>query len=235
MLALLYSFILKKLKSIISNRLIDALKPKLIKIFNTVANYVVTIIGKVSWQQKHEISLESKIELQSKLTDHYYIIATRRGNHLSTFFIGLANFVLTFKWGYFSHVLMNLEDEVNTIKDFRFIEATGTGVNYSTFDNVFAGVDAVALLKPKVLSLKEWTKAMDKAKMQLGKPYDTLFDLKNDTQLSCVELIRVAMSALPDYDTNFAHFEELINKSKNLTPQMFLQCDDFEIVYLIKG
>jgi hypothetical protein len=75
---------------------------------------------------------------------------------------------------------------------------------------------------------------MDKAMTEIGKPYDSLFDLKNDNALSCVELGRTALMAEPNYYTNFANFEEMIRKRKNLTPQMFYECPDFEVVYEIR-
>jgi hypothetical protein len=235
MIALIWGFILKKLKSLAASKLSKALEPHVKKLFNSIVNWGVTLIGKVEWEQKHEISYHSKNVIHNLLVNDYYIIATRRGNHLSTFFIGMAHFFLTGRWGFYSHVLMNLEDEVKDPSDFRLIEATGKGVNYNTFAEVFKGIDAVAVLKPRGMTIEEWTKTMDKANEQLGKPYDTLFDLKNDQQLSCVELIRTALMSLPDYSTRFAHFEKMINKRKNLTPQMFLECDDFEIVLAVKG
>ena len=38
----------------------------------------------------------------------------------------------------------------------------------------------------------------------------------------------------PDYYTNFANFEKLIAERKNLTPQMFYECPDFEVVFEIR-
>jgi hypothetical protein len=128
---------------------------------------------------------------------------------------------------------MNLEDEVKTDDDFRFIEATGKGTHYSNFDDVFGKVDAVALIKPKHMSIEEWTVALDKAKTYLGIPYDNLFNLKNTLEINCAELIRLALQALPDYETKFASFERLVAKKKKITPDMFVACPDFEVVYYL--
>jgi len=128
---------------------------------------------------------------------------------------------------------MNLEDEVKTDDDFMLIEAIGSGVTETPFKDVF-NVNGVVLLKPKNLTINKWTAILDRAKTELGKPYDNLFDLKNDKALSCVELVRVALQADPDYATNFAEFERMIKKEKNLTPQMFYDCSDFEIVYEVR-
>lgn len=203
------------------------------KIKKCISN-ITTWIGEKSWKQKKSLSEAQRNVLFNLLKPNYYVIMTRRSNHLSTYVICLANLFLTGKMGYYSHVLMNLEDEVQDENDFRLIEATGKGVHYSTFDEVFDGVDAVALLKPKHMSILEWTNAMDKVKTELGKPYDTLFDLKSDTALSCVELVRIALMATPGYETKFSHFEKTISKAKNLAPHMFYDSKDFEVVYEIR-
>lgn len=203
-------------------------------IFQKIAVDIINWIGTIHWMQRDAISLDAKNEIKEALAQNYFIIATRRQNHLSTFFIGLGHFFLTGRWGYYGHVLMNMEDEVASLEDFRLIEATSTGTHFSTFDEVFDGVDSVALIKPKSLTLEQWTAVMDKAKEQLGKPYDSLFDISNDQALSCVELIRTALRALPTYSTDFANFEKYIANRKNLTPQMFLDCTDFEVVLTVR-
>lgn len=201
--------------------------------FKSLIERIVQAIGRVHWKIRDEISDEKKAEIAELLKPNYYIILTRRSNHLSTFFIGLSNLLLRGKWGYWSHSLMNLEDEVTTEDDFRLIEAIGRGVTYSDFSTVF-NVSDVALLKPKNMSPEYWTVVLDKLKTKVGTPYDTLFNLKSEEQVSCVELVRLALMAEPDYEKNFAHFERMIKKSKNLTPQMFADCDDFEIVWQAK-
>lgn len=191
--------------------------------------------SKVKWSQRSHLTDSDIAEIRERCTKDYYIIATRKRNYLSTFFIGLANFFLTGKWGFYSHVLMNLEDKVEGDEDFRFIEATGTGTHYSTLMDVFGTVDAVALIKPKSMTVAEWTAALDSVKKYLGIPYDNLFDLRNTLEINCVELVRLALSTLPDYDTRFAQFEEFIKeKADKLTPEMFLMCDDFHVVWEVK-
>ena len=194
---------------------------------------IVLSLGNIKWQIRDEISEDSKKEIAEFLKPDYYLILTRRSNHLSTYFIGLSNLVLRGKWGYWSHILMNLEDEATTEDDFRLIEAIGRGVTYSPFDQVF-NVSDVALLKPKGITLEDWTAALDKVKSKLGTQYDTLFDLASEEKVSCVELARLALMAMPQYHIRFAEFEKMISRAKNLTPQMFADCPDFEIVYLAK-
>jgi hypothetical protein len=195
--------------------------------------WVIKLLAKVKWNQRALLTEDDDEELKEKFAKDYYIIATRKSNYLTTFFICLSNFFLTGKWGFYSHVLMNLEDTVKSVDDFRFIEATGAGVHYSTFEEVYGHVDAVALIKPKHMTIEEWTTALDSAKIYLGRPYDNLFDLKSSLEINCVELIRLALQGIPDYNTKFANFEKMIASKKKLTPDMFHQCDDFEVVYTI--
>jgi len=203
-------------------------------LFQRLQIFAIKQFAKIKWSPAKLLTLEDKIELKATLTKDYYIIATRKSNYLTTYLICIGNFLLTGKWGFYSHVLMNLEDIVKTEDDFRFIEATGPGVHYSEFSDVFDHVDAVAIIKPKNMTIDEWTKALDKAKLYLGRPYDNLFDLKSDLEVNCVELIRLALQGIPDYNIKFANFEKMIASKKKLTPDMFHECDDFEIVYTIK-
>jgi hypothetical protein len=202
-------------------------------LWTSLIEWIVITIGKVHWGYKDGLTNAELDEVRKLLTPHYYIILTHRNNHLSTFFVGLASWLLTRKWSYWAHALMNLEDEVKSDSDFRLVEATGTGVNYSPFNLVFE-VHGVVLLKPKNMSAENWTTVMDKAMTEIGKPYDSLFDLRNDNALSCVELVRTALMAQPDYAENFANFEKMICERKNLTPQMFYECEDFEIIYEVR-
>lgn len=195
--------------------------------------FLIDVVGKVHWRLKGGLTNADKDELHRLLADNYYIILTHRKNHLSTYLTSLGHFFLTGKFGFWSHALMNLEDEVESRDDFRLIEAVSDGVQYTPFDQVF-DVDAVALLKPKRIELKEWTAAMDASKTFLGREYDTLFDLANDNKLSCVEVVHSAMMRIPGYKVLFAAFEERIERKRNLTPQMYRDCDDFEVIYEVR-
>ena len=209
-------------------------------VFGKPFSWMADQIGKVHWRQKYPISAEAKATIMEMLKTDYYVIATRRGNHLSTYAISLGHFFLTGRFGYYSHVLMNMEDEVKSPDDFRLVEAVGVGSRWSTWEDVFGddsgknAPDSVALLKPRAMSTEEWTQLLDKAKSMVGKQYDTLFDLADDTKVSCVELVRNVLSAEPGYDVDFAEFERMIAKRKNLTPQMFRSCSDFEVVYEVR-
>lgn len=192
---------------------------------------MISRILHTNWKRRYYLSNESKHIIREKLTSDYYLIVTRKSNFISTYLIVLAHFLLTGRRGFYSHILMNVENDVHSDSDFMLVEAITTGVKYSTFNEVFNQVDAVGLIKPKHLTIDEWTVILDKARLQVGKPYDTLFDLRNDKALSCVELIRVALQNEPNYERNFSNFERMIKKYGNLTPQMFVECQDFEVVW----
>lgn len=213
-------------------------------IFNAALNVATNIIGKIHWEWLAELTTgryyrvtdDEQNQIRQLLTKDYYIILTRRKTHLSTHAINFSHWVLTrFKrWGYYSHSLMNLEDEVKSDSDFRLIEATNkTGVAYVPFNRVF-DCDSVALLKPKTMTVDQWTAVLDNLKTHEGKRYDTIYQLADASKMSCVELVRTALMATPDYHTNFANFEALIAKSNNLDPHMFYTCGDFEVVYEVR-
>lgn len=207
----------------------------MIPVFAKVVNAISLTIGKINWKTKRILTDQEVSTVKEKLKKDYYIILTRHSGHLSAYAISLAHLFLSGKIGYYGHALMNLEDEVTGDGDYRFIEATGTGVHYSSFDEAIdSQTSAVALLKPKALTLREWTDVMDYAKTQLGKPYDTLFDITNDKALSCVELVRVALQIMPTYEQDFADFEARIKKGKNFDPETFRECTDFEVVWEVK-
>ena len=208
------------------------MKSPIILFWNWFKDVGAYITGKINWKTS-KIATPAEIDtIKSMLKDNYYIIATRHNGHGSSYVIDFAHLLFTGKWGYYAHVLMNLEDEVKTDDDYRFIEAVGTGVRITGFDNAIDNqTSSIALLKPKAMTLEKWTAAMDRAKLQEGKPYDTLFDLANDKALSCVEVVRVALQSTPNYAEDFAEFERMISTYKNLTPQMYYECSDFEVVW----
>jgi hypothetical protein len=205
------------------------------ELLNKFVNWCTIVIGKINWKSKRVMTDADRDVLRQKLAKDYYIIVTMHRGFLSSWAIATAHFFMTGKFGYYAHVLMNLEDKVVTDADYRFIEATRDGTQYSLFERVFGQqTSSVALLRPKYMSLDHWTEVMDRAKTYLGRPYDTLFDLSSDQKLSCVELVRDALRGEPHYDRDFANFEAMITKSKNLDPQMFYECPDFVVEWEVR-
>lgn len=203
-------------------------------IWMDIESWFILKLGKVKWKAKNLLTTAELTQIQELLKNDYYIILTHRSNELSTFFTGFATWFLSGKWGYWAHALMNMEDTVNEVKDFRLIEAVGVGVKFTPFEDVF-NLQGATLLKPKNMDVKDWTAILDAAKTELGKPYDTLFDITNDNALSCVELVRTAlMKGDPDYATNFPNFEAMIKKNKNLAPETYYRCGDFVPVFEVR-
>lgn len=186
----------------------------------------------VRWKQKHPLSPKTVDTLRVALTKDYYLICVRSSNLLSAWVVGLTDWVMTGKFGFYAHCLMNLENEVRGDEDFKLVEATPRrGVSYSMFEKVFSSASSVALLKPKTFTIENWTKVMDKSRTYVGRKYDTLFDFANDNKLSCIELVRNALQADPNYHINYANFEALLKKHGKLTPDMLYNCPDFEVVF----
>jgi hypothetical protein len=126
---------------------------------------------------------------------------------------------------------VDAEESADNWQNFRLIEATGVkGVSYSTFMEVF-DVDSVALMRPRDFTATEWTAALTALKDDLGKPYDSLFDLLDDKEMSCVELVRNALMRADDnYHDNFANLDTMISRYDDLVPQMFRDDDESDFV-----
>ena len=169
--------------------------------------------------------------LRKACKENYYIILNYRNTHFTTYLQQLGSVLLTGKCTKWTHAFINM-DNGKAVRDIQyiFLEATGEGVHYSTFMSVF-DCDAVALITPRGFTPEDWTLLMDRALLQLGKPYDTIFDYHQDNSLSCIELVRTALMSQPDYNLQFANFEALIKKVGQLTPQMLADCPDFEVVW----
>lgn len=173
-------------------------------------------------------------KIREILAKDYLIILTRRKCHLTTYLIALVSAFVDRKFSHYTHALMNVEGDLEGHLGYKLIEATGVGVHYSTFMEVF-DCDSVALLKPSGIPLEVWTDVLDEVKTNLGKGYDTLFDLTSDNQVSCVEMVYWGLKALPDFDVRFPKLIALIQeRGNNLTPQMLYDTGELEIVLEIR-
>lgn len=171
-------------------------------------------------------------QIKQLLATEHYIVLNWRKSHLTTWLIGLISLVKEKKWPRYTHALMNVDREGDSSKwsQFLLMEATGTGVHPSTFMQVF-DCDHVCLLRPKNLSSEKWDAVIQGLLEQDGYSYDNLFDLSDQTRVSCVELVLNALKKSPSYAQDFPHLEEMIQKVGNLTPQMYRECEDFEVVF----
>ncbi len=169
--------------------------------------------------------------IRSILKENYLIILTRRKAHFTTYLIYILNYIYTHKKTYYTHALMNVENDIPNNIDYKLIEATASGVHYSTFMQVF-DCDSVVLLKPKNVPLKEWTKVLDNVKNQLGLPYDNIFDITSNSSVTCVEMIYQGLKTLPNYTERFPNLIALLEANKNnLAPQDLYSCGDLDIVF----
>jgi hypothetical protein len=165
------------------------------------------------------------------LKEHYCLILTRRSSHLTTYLIYLISWLATRRASHYTHALMNVEGDIPNHIDFKLVEATGRGVHYSTFLEVF-DCDSVCVLAPRGVDLVEWTLALQAARDSIGEAYDLLFDLNDEKKVTCVAMCYKAMKHLPDYEVRFPKLLELLkNSNGDLTPQMLYDCGDLDVVF----
>lgn len=217
------------------------------KLFFAIWDVCLDICAAIEWSglkyfltgKGHNLTLEDWFDIRDQLNNGYYIILTRRNTHLTTYGISLAHFALTGKFGHYSHALCNVEPLKKAIgpleffTDFRFMEAIKKGVIYSNWFKVF-DCDSICILKPKYYTQEEFDSCVSSIYDDLGKQYDKRLNVHDMSQMSCVELARERMLHLPDYHEKMRVFEYMIKNEKNLTPQMFRDCPDFEVVLEIK-
>lgn len=192
--------------------------------------------------REYDVTAQDREYVRSLCAKGVFIWLTRRETHLTTHLIAFSDYALGLmayyrngrkgkkpKLGFYSHAFLNTDDDT-------FIEAVSGGVQYNYFDNVF-NVDAFAGLLPTSLSALEWTvfskKFVEVSKSKLGSKYDAVFNLNDETEVSCVELIRVSLRHCmsdADYALRFKNFEALISERRNLTPDMLRECEDFTVI-----
>lgn len=212
---------------------------KLTGIALSVWNTVMDMVAAVKWNRTqavlnggvyYRLTEMDHDRIRDLLAKNYLVILTRRSCHLTTYLISIASLIKTGRFSHYTHALMNVEGDLAGHVGYKLIEATGVGVWYNTFMNVF-DCDSVALLAPKGVPIDEWTKVLDKVKSQIGKAYDTLFDVMSDQQVSCVEMVYWGLKELPDYESRFPALVSLIKThGNNLTPQMLYDCGELELV-----
>lgn len=198
-----------------------------------IYTWLAKIPAKIHWGDAQLFTPDEQEELAKKLASGYYIILTGSRHHLSSVIVSLLSWIKTGKWAKYSHVLMNCDNVTNPAdrNSFKFVEATATGVHYSTFDEVFGkACDCVCLLTPKTVDNEEWTRIIDGLLKEKGKPYDDLFDLADQTRSSCVEVVLNALKAA-DYEEDFKNLAELIKQEGNLVPEMYRNCEDFIVEF----
>ena len=202
-------------------------------LFLKTLHEIVLFFGRVQWKLSNPLEAAQLDVIQNMLEQNDYIILTMRRNHLSTLLINLCDFLLKGQWGFYAHALMNTQKDMENQDSRYLIEATGEGVKRSKFAEVF-DCHAVAILRPKHRDINQWNLVVEKALSAIGKPYNSLFTLQTEEAVTCASLVRSALMASPNYYRDFPHFEAMVKKYGKLTPQMFYDCTDFEIVYEVR-
>lgn len=172
--------------------------------------------------------------IRELLKANYFIVLTRRRSHLTTYIISLMSLLVTKRLSHYTHALMNVEGDLSGHIGFKLVEATSRGVHFSTFMEVF-DCDSVALLHPKGLTPQEWTGVLDAVKSQIGRDYDTLFDITTSENVSCVEMVYWGLKSLPNYEQRFPKLVALItSRGNNLTPQMLYDTGELVVAFEIR-
>lgn len=213
---------------IIAMQIIDFILNKIIARINFVSvKYLLT-------GREYDITNDSLDKIESLLKKENLIILTWRSTHLTSYFISFAHYILCLitgqklKFGRWSHCAINIEYNELDRGQMRIFEAIGTGVSRNRFEDIF-NCDRACLLRVKGFSPETTSEALRSyLEKQLGKKYDTLFNLQTDNRQSCVELVYHSLKA---YGYPLVTLEERLKAYKNLTPQMYYDCGDFEVVY----
>lgn len=221
---------LKAIVRFISLKILSPCKWTFIKFFFTGRAYDLTALDR-----------ENARDL---MTYRIHLWVSRRDTHLTTYLISFSDYVLSLyawfkagrktvrpRWGFWSHAFLNYDNN-------ELVEAVGKGVSRRYFDEVF-DCDAAAALLPKNITPKEWEDLQpfiaEEMLKQLGKKYDTAFDIKDESTVSCIELVRLVLkNRVVDYGLKFKSFEAMIETYKNVTPQMLYESGDFVCVWEVR-
>ena len=201
---------------------------------------ITRFISKINWRgvrslfnngRGSDVIYSEQRDAELLLRDDNYFILTEHKTYLSTYFIRFMTWVKTGKWPRYCHILMNVEVDIVTDKEgFDLMEATNSGVHWSTFDDVFT-CDNFCILKAKNVLASEWATIMIGLNKQYGKSYDDFFNIKDSSHVSCVEMCLLSLKELPDFELRFPNLAKMVKDVGNLTPQMYRDCLDFEVVY----
>lgn len=141
-------------------------------------------------------------------------ICTRSNWHVSNFFNGIVN------PGKYMHIAMY----VGRIDGKHYvIDVLGRGVFFNPLNEFLADKDLICIRRPKNFTLDRKKKAVRWMKRQVGKPYDYLFNIKNEDALYCSEAYYAALKyAKPDWE-----FVRKYKNSDRFTPNDVAKANNF--------
>lgn len=187
----------------------------------------------------------SKDEL-SKVAEHLktfgHIVLRQISDNEMANFVNTIDKTMYHNEGYWSSAALSYEGSApGGDKDFYFIfssieaEKDIYGVHYTDLKGYLKEADGVAILVPKNFGVDEWAKAIKDAKEQVGKPYDLLFNHKESSKYTCIELVVHALkAAVPDFAKAFPKLNEVCENNKFLTPQMLYDTQEFSVILEIR-
>lgn len=205
------------------------------KVFEPLADYVfLKLVNNINWKwarkiiigQYNSLTFEDKTIAEKIIIENEYLIClTRQSSYLTTILISLATYIVSRKKTYYTHALMF---ERGTA-----FEATAIGTHLSAASHIIE-CDGIVFLRPTGMTQEFWVMMLEEARRNLDRPYDSLFDLSNDREISCIEYVYDSMKTIPGYMSRWPTFMGMVEKQGNITPQMLLDSGDFEIVLEIR-
>ena len=122
--------------------------------------------------------------------------------------------------------------------DGKFLEATtgdpsGKGVIRTDLKEYLEGPIHIKIVRPPYKDANDVKVALDYARAQLDKPYDSAFNYEDDSKIYCAELVKKAIDQCPSgIETPMAHtlFTKLTGK-KAVGPDNFAEIEGAKVVY----
>ena len=202
----------------------------------------------VTWKSENSLMSDSDLDtIKELLAKNHYIILTWRSNHLTSYNIAFAHFMLMLwakvrmpfvqpwpRFARYSHACMNIErtDDPRVSEDYEILESLAAGVKTSSFLDVFNCKRAV-LLEPAIPP-EDWQALVDRGLDRLGTEYDLDLNLNDDRKLSCIGLCIYILKGYPKYNEMFKDVLDDIHIFENLDPQMLRDSKAFRVVYETK-
>lgn len=197
-------------------------------IFYKMLSYITKVISSVAFgKEKTVLSPNDRYIVKTILKSEPVIILTASKVHLSSFLVKVLSYFTTFKKTEYSHAVMSYYDYKDDT--FILIESTNSGVHVSSFDEVMACSD-ICILEIKHDHEKDIDLINNELQKQLGKKYDNLFDIADESRVSCVEVVYHSLKKF-DFDKDYPNLAKTIAEKNTLTPQMFRDCGDFKILF----
>lgn len=200
---------------------------------------IMTFFAHVRWEwliriykNPSYISLSDKEEIKKLIQEENYIFLTFDPYSFSGMFVIFGTLVKTGRIPEYTHALINLD--LDPEDEYEFVEATSLGVNPSSFEYALGKAKKVCILRFKNYQTNVIKLGVEHVRKNIGKGYDFGFNLSDSSKMTCVELVWDLIKTFPDYEEKCKFLKFLIEYEGQLTPQMFRDCPDLEVVLEIK-